>query len=246
MITATPGSIALLRLKEKLHILHTVVNTHGGVLLMNGQPITRSFREAAIRAGPAVMAEVEDEQENFMLQTHLYSPLALTREGGASYNFDLDFRYNRTCEACLNTTTATTDHCMERSIVDHLDYGVLPFIIGRVFANQSSEPITQRLFPIEIERIGQGFVQGVGKLVTKKNGSWTVDAESVELSIYRLGLLVSRTQRATPNRTVQLYLSDGEVAIVDDATPSVPANPIRMRELGACKHTSIPSVACDL
>ena len=34
-----------------------------GVLLMNGQPATRTFREAALRAGPGrVMAEVEAEQ----------------------------------------------------------------------------------------------------------------------------------------------------------------------------------------
>ena len=234
MITATPGSIALLRLKEKLQILDTVVYRHGGVLLMNGHPITRTFRETAIRAGPAVMAEVEAEQENFMLKTHLYSPLGLTREGGASYNFDLDIQYNHTCEACLNETTATTDHCMERSIIDHLDSGVLPFIIGRVFANQSSEPITQRLFPIEIERIGRGFVQGVGKLVTKKSGSWPVGTESVELSIYHLGSLVSRKlQNSAPNRTLQLSLSDGEVAIVEDVVTSVPVKPLRMRELGA-------------
>eukprot|EP01052_Picozoa_sp_SAG31_P024838 SAG31_NODE_2140_length_6350_cov_2.239962_1_plen_612_part_00 len=234
IIRATPGSIALLRLKEKLQILDTVVHKHDGVLLMNGHPVTRTFREAAIRAGPAVMAEVEAEQENFMLQTHLYSPLALTREGGPSYSFDLDFRYNRTCEACFNTTTATTDHCMQRSIADHLDYGVLPFIIGRVFANQSSEPITRRLFPIEIERIGQGFIQGVGKLVTKRSGSWKVGTDNVELSVYELGSLISRTaQRAAPNRTVRLSLAHGQVAIVEDAVKPVPVSPISMRELGA-------------
>jgi hypothetical protein len=223
MIRATPGSIALLRLKEKLRILDTVVVKHKGVLLMNGQPVTRTFREAAVRAGPAVMAEVEAEQENFMLKTHLYSPLGLTREGGPSYNFDLDVRYNRTCEACLNTTTATNDHCMQRSIADHLDYGVLPFIIGRVFANQSAEPITQRLFPIEIERIGRGFVQGAGKLVTKRSGWWAVGAEAVEVSIYELGALVSRTpRRSAPNRTVQIDLAEGEVAIVEDVVEPSP------------------------
>jgi hypothetical protein len=107
-----------------------------------------------------VIAEVEDEQENFLLHTHLFTPLALLREGGPSYSFDIDYRYNRTDEACLSTTSATAgtktvvfslfilkliisprrardkhrqisqkdrclaDHCMARSIVDHLDYGM--------------------------------------------------------------------------------------------------------------------------
>ena len=68
-IQATPGSIALLRLKQKLQILETVLK-HDGVLLMNGVPITRTFREAALRAGAGrVMAETEDEQENMMFHT---------------------------------------------------------------------------------------------------------------------------------------------------------------------------------
>eukprot|EP01046_Picozoa_sp_COSAG06_P045432 COSAG06_NODE_6280_length_3001_cov_2.106134_4_plen_70_part_00 len=46
---ATPGSIALLRLKSKLQILETVLR-HGGVLQMNGPPITRTFRE--VRKAP--------------------------------------------------------------------------------------------------------------------------------------------------------------------------------------------------
>ena len=37
-----------------------VVLDHDGVLLMNGPPVTRTFREAALQAGPGrVMAEVE-------------------------------------------------------------------------------------------------------------------------------------------------------------------------------------------
>lgn len=52
--------------------------------------------------------------------------------------------------------------------------GVLPCFIGRVFVNGSAEPITHRMFPIEIEAIGAGFVRGVGKLITKRSGEWAV------------------------------------------------------------------------
>ena len=154
-----------------------------------------------------------------MAQTHLFTPLGLTKEGGPTFSFDLDFRYNQTNKACLSTKTETVDHCMQRSIRDHLDYGTLPFLIGQLFVNGSTEPITHRLFPIEIERIGAGFVQGVGKLITKRSGSWAVGSTSVELSTYRWGSLVSRQAKvAAPGRKVQLTLGDGEVAIVEDAS----------------------------
>lgn len=61
--------------------------------------------EAALRAGPSVVAEVEDEQENFVLATHLFTPLALTREGGPSYSFDIDFR----CES-MTVCACPSDH----------------------------------------------------------------------------------------------------------------------------------------
>ena len=251
-IIRTPGSMALLRRKEKLQILDTVVHTHDGVLLMNGPPITRTFREAAIRVGAGrVVAECEDEQENFMLGTHLFTPLGLTKEGGSTYNFDIDFRYNRTNKACLNTSTATADHCMPRSINDKLDYGNLPFLIGRMWVNGTAEPITQRMFPIEIKRIGNGYVQGVGKLVTKRSGLWDVGSTHVQLSIYKLGSLIARNSRATLTKTLQLDLGQDEIAIVEDAKASpapapgpnpgppphppapAPASVILMTELGA-------------
>ena len=73
------------------------------------------------------------------------------------------------------------------------------------------------MFPIEIERIGAGFVQGVGKLITNRAaGSWAVGSTSVELSTYRWGTLFSRVKVAAPGRKVQLTLGDGEVAIVED------------------------------
>ena len=61
-VLSTPASLPLSRLTSKLQILEKVLS-HDGVLLMNGPPVTRTFREAALRAGPSVMAEVEAEQE---------------------------------------------------------------------------------------------------------------------------------------------------------------------------------------
>lgn len=105
---------------------------------------------------------------------------------------------------------------MQHSIRDHLDYGTLPFLIGVVFGNGTAEPITQRLFPIEIERIGDGFVQGVGKLVTNRAGVWAVGSASVEVSTYRWGALLSRAHVAAKGGKVVLTLGDGDVAIVED------------------------------
>ena len=205
--------------KQKLQILATVLRRNG-VMLMNGPPVTRTFRRAALQAGQGrVMCEVEDEQENFLLHTQLFSPLGLTRSNGAAYAGDLDARYNRTGEACATAASATHGHCLGRSVADKLDYGCLPFLYNFIFPNGTAEPITQRMFPIEIVRIGAGYVQGVGKLVTKRSGATTVGARRVEISLYRWGSLVSRTADvAAPEYQVHLALGEGEVAIVEDAT----------------------------
>ena len=218
-VVATPGAIPLLRLQHKLKILEAVL-AHDGVLLMNGPPVTRTFREAALRAGVGrVMAEKEDEQENMMLHTHLFTPIALTRDAGASYSFDLDARFSDTCAACSNESTAERESCLGRSIVDHLDYGVLPFVFTRMFRNGSAEPINERLFPIDIEAIGAGFVRGKDKLVTKLSGAQTVPAGigsgAVEVSVYRWAQLVSRKRVAPVDCKVALQLGAGEVAIIE-------------------------------
>ena len=75
------------------------------------------------------------------------------------------------------------------------------------------------MFPIEIDHIGSGFVQGVGKLITKRSGSWLVGSPTVQLSIYRWGSLFSREKaKVAVGGKVELKLSSGlgEVAIVED------------------------------
>ena len=154
-----------------------------------------------------------------MLHTHLFTPIALTRDAGASYSFDLDARYSDTCAACSNESTAERESCLGRSIVDHLDYGVLPFVFTRMFRNGSAEPINERLFPIDIEAIGAGFVRGKDKLVTKLSGAQTVPAGigsgAVEVSVYRWAQLVSRKRVAPVDGKVALQLGAGEVAIIE-------------------------------
>ena len=86
-VVATPGSIPLLRRYHKVKLMERVVYQHHGVLLMNGPPVTRTFREAALRAPPGtVISFVEGEQVNFMLWTHLYTAIGDTREAGRNYS----------------------------------------------------------------------------------------------------------------------------------------------------------------
>ena len=167
-VVATPGSLPLLRLTSKLKLLRTVVN-HSGHLLMNGPPVTRTFREAALRAGsPTVMAEVETEQENADLHTHLFTPIALTRAVG--YTNDLDVRFNHTCGACKIRNTDTAK-CLGHSIRDKLSYGVLPYVYESMFLRDCSEPITDRLFPIAVKGIQSGAVVGAKSLVTTRSST---------------------------------------------------------------------------
>lgn len=74
--TTMLGSVPLIRLQHKVQMLNTI-RKHGGVLLLNGAPVTRTFREAAMQAGRGrVLAEVEAEQESFAFQTHLFTPVS--------------------------------------------------------------------------------------------------------------------------------------------------------------------------
>ena len=75
--------------------------------------------------------------------------------------------------------------------------GVLPCFIGRVFVNGSAEPITHRMFPIEIEAIGAGFVRGVGKLITKRSGEWAVVSILLFITLKRNSLCLLRLETAT-------------------------------------------------
>jgi hypothetical protein len=86
-----------------------------------------------------------------------------------------------------------------------------------MFVNGSAEPITERMFPIEIEHIGKGWVRGVGKLVTKVGGRWAVPAApQVEVSIYRWAVLLGRSRAHAAGGSVWLpELGEGEVAIVE-------------------------------
>jgi hypothetical protein len=101
-------------------------------------PITRTFREAALRASPgSVVSFVEGENINGMLWTHLFTSVGQTREAGRNYSPDLDWRYNATGIACQNESNAEKQpaSCLGRSLVDLLDSGTLPLINGRMFIN---------------------------------------------------------------------------------------------------------------
>ena len=73
-VTAKLGSVPLIRLPHKVKILDAIVK-HNGTLLLNGAPVTRTFREAAMRAGNRVVAEVEAEQETFAYQVCKTAPV---------------------------------------------------------------------------------------------------------------------------------------------------------------------------
>jgi hypothetical protein len=76
-VTTKLGSVPLIRLQHKVRMLEAI-RKHNGVLLLNGAPVTRTFREAAMRAGRGrVLAEVEAEQESFAFQTHLFTPVSM-------------------------------------------------------------------------------------------------------------------------------------------------------------------------
>ena len=103
--------------------------------------------------------------------------------------------------------------CVGQNINDHLDYGVLPFLYDGLFFNSSTPTILSEMFPITAHRIGNGFVEGKERIVTKIGGTYSLPASGpLVVFIYVNGLL-TRQFSSSADR-VQVTLAQGEVAII--------------------------------
>merc|ERR1712039_638427 len=90
--------------------------------------------------------------------TQLYTPIMLSKpyyQGG-----DTDPRYDTPGDQRLCT-----------SVLQHLDFGVLTFGYDGLFPNASAtnrhESVFQKSFPITVQQLGNGFVIGKERAITK-------------------------------------------------------------------------------
>eukprot|EP01052_Picozoa_sp_SAG31_P029018 SAG31_NODE_2850_length_4998_cov_3.096346_4_plen_827_part_00 len=166
-----PASLTLLTNQHELHLAQRL-DRKGGFMVMNGAPHTRSwFRNALTAANPTI-----NENENSELwrahHVQIFTPVMLTRYGGNKA--DPDPRYNYTTE-CAGPSAEErrlcfTDLC--RCFHDHLDFGTLSMSYGALWHNDARENVYAHMMPTTAIEIGEGFVIGIERVVTKRSGTY--------------------------------------------------------------------------
>ena len=222
-----PASLILLTSEHELELAR-ILDAKDGIMVMNGAPHTRSwFRNALTAQNPTV-----NENENSELwrahHVQLYTPVMLTRYGGNK--IDPDPRYNYTTE-CAGPTAderrvCFTDIC--RCVHDHLDFGTLSMTYGALWHNDKRENVYAHMMPTTAVEIGEGYVIGLERVVTKRSGTYTapskpdVDHPGKELQsrgsvvhYYNSECMKSRQEKGGPVVTVSLSLREIAVIVWD-------------------------------
>lgn len=217
------GNVALLSQAHEISLIQRV-RDHGGPMVFNGQPRTRTTRSFAAEgnggsrvaggAGGASLHFVEDSEEARMRFTHLFTPIALLRYGGQRK--DLDPRYNDTCPAPLTLT-----QCIGRNIYDHLDYAVLPYLYDGLLPNTTSPTVVARMFPTTPIELRPGTLRARERTITKHPGTLPAPPDAHggawAVYVYKWAELVGDGRpnaTGTGDTATVGPLGDGEIAIV--------------------------------
>ena len=143
-----------------------------------------------------------------MRWSQLYTPLGLAKQSNASGgpSGDLDPNYK-------NLTGGWVDN-----LYAALDFGCLMFAYTRVIPNATGVVnIVQHAFPITPQRLGEGFIVGRERVVTKVSGGFAplgVDGPLCVMSFDRDGWLQG-SQRAVP-APANVTASGGFAVVVPD------------------------------
>jgi len=167
-VESVMGSIVLLTQQHEIKLINSLRDTNHS-LIANGQPTTRTLREA-LRVGPggstvaggpagATLHFREDSPQSGATQTHLFTPMTLNRCKNDRFamirsthanlesivvdggqRVDLDPKYNA---SCAGTDGGEREYmsalCVGRNIGDSLDFGVTTFLYDGLFKNEAGE-----------------------------------------------------------------------------------------------------------
>lgn len=217
----TAASLILLTQEHELSMLRTV-RSHGGVMLYNGPPVTRTWSES-VGSSNWAMHFAEDGQQCRVRFMHLSTPIALTRESGLVT--DIDPKYNDTCK------NSDLNKCLAQNIIANLDYGVLPFLYDGLFRNGSGPNVLEHMFPISVLRIEPRVVWGTDRIITSTSGSFgfaAIDEESgdalpnlqdattssIRVALYFEGLLVRNFTVAGAVANVSMASDSVDMAVL--------------------------------
>ena len=157
-IRALPGSITLLTLELELEI-RKIIEAHRGYFTANGPPGTRTIMDK--QSGVHFQENAEHVR---VKHVQTYTPVVLNRDGQHQAR-DLDPKYNR------GENVSGSDVCW--NVVNHLDDGVLSYLYDGMMPKGANATIIGNMWPITVKELGDGFVIGVERVVTKASGTFS-------------------------------------------------------------------------
>lgn len=105
----------------------------------------------------------------------LYTPVMLNRYGGNLYDSDPRYNYTDCCgDDFQRRLRFMTRPCL--SITDHLDWGTLSIHYDGLFYNSTTPKIYATMAPTTAVEIGEGFVLGLERAITKVSGAYEAPA----------------------------------------------------------------------
>jgi hypothetical protein len=202
-IRALVGSLDLLSMELELE-LQKIIAANNGFFMANGPPLTRT-----IINGRFGVHFQEDSQHCRVKHVQTYTPVMLNR-AGASQSNDVDPKY-----ASRKGNRSAANVCW--NIVNHLDDGVLSENYDGMFPKTPDLPtIWESMWPITVVELGDGFVIGLERVVTKASGTFVAPAGAGEhhvVFLYEQCLLVGTATRNKGIGGGSITVGDEKVAV---------------------------------
>lgn len=221
-VRAAVGSIALLTLPLELK-LQEIIKEHGGFLTANGAPLTRTIIQRRFGIHFA-----ENGMEMVAQKVQLYTPIMLNRAPGQNSENDPKYFRDPKSTGIYDPVGGASSVCW--NILNHLDDGVLSEPYGAALPKSDRPTILAHLWPFTPIELGDGFVIGKEKVLTKASGRFK-NGERANATVYIYNECVEvaavttsdkqwRAERGTNDTdghegmgSVEVQLLPGEVAV---------------------------------
>jgi hypothetical protein len=151
--------------------LQEIIKAHGGFLTANGAPLTRTVMQRKFGTHFA-----ENGMEMVAQKVQSYTPVMLNRAPGQ--NGDTDPKYFRDPQTTgiYDPVDGAASVCW--NIMNHLDDGVLSEPYGAALPKSERPTILTHIFPFTPIELGDGFVIGTEKVLTKASGRFRNGAKA--------------------------------------------------------------------
>jgi hyaluronoglucosaminidase len=243
------ASTVLLTHKHEMSIRKRV-HDRGGVLVMNGAPATRSWIMGRDHWSHDSLPPSLNENENSIawrsLFVQMYTPVMLTRYGGNLYDEDPRYNYSDCCLVNGNDDFQKrldfmTTPCL--AITDHLDFGLLSISYGGYFQNRTAPTIYSQMMPTTALEIGEGYVIGAERTITKTSGRYSAPTTG-KYSSSTVYLFEDCYQVATVDGVleVELTLQPRHIAIIVWRPAPPFSSPLKLDDGILSERTSITEV----